>query len=72
MDAAKFDMTRFFRPEVALEHAEKQAKSCTGFIPNADVRRMAETVNTAGFEFARAQLSAARAFGETVQKAFQI
>ena len=72
MQTEKFDITRFFRPEVALEQAEKQAKSCVGFIPNAEVRKVAETVNTAGFEFARAQIAAARAFGETVQKAFQI
>jgi len=69
MDATKFDVTRFFNPESALEHAEKHVKSCTGFIANSDIRKMTETVSTAGFEFARAQVAAARAFGEAVKKA---
>lgn len=72
MDATKFDVTRFFQPEVVLEHAEKHVKNCTGFIANSDFRKMTETFSTASFDFARSQLSAARTFGETVQKAFQI
>lgn len=72
MDAKTFDMTKFFNPESALEHAEKHAKSCAGFISDARVREAAETVSAAGFEFARAQVAAGRAFGDAVRKAFQI
>lgn len=72
MESVKFDAMKFFRPEAALDQVEKQAKSYVGFIPNAEMRQMTEAFNTAGFEFARAQISATRSFGEAVQKAFQI
>jgi uncharacterized protein (DUF1778 family) len=72
MDAKTFDMTKFFNPESALDHAEKNTKSCTGFILDAQVRQAAETVSAAGFEFARAQVAAGRAFGDAMRKAFQI
>lgn len=72
MQTEKLDLDRFFKPEVALEHVEKQAKSYVGFIPNAEIRKMTEAFNTAGFEFARAQITATRSFGEAMQKAFLI
>jgi len=72
MDAKKFDITQWFNPELALEHAEKHAKSCTGFIADSKVREMAQTVSDAGFAFARAQVAAGRAFGDAIQKATRI
>jgi len=69
MDAKKFDVTQLFNPELALEHAEKHAKSCNGFITDTKMREMAQTITDAGFAFARAQVAAGRAFGDAVQKA---
>jgi hypothetical protein len=66
------DATKFFNPETALEQAEKHAKSCTGFIPNTKVRDLVETINLAGFEFARAQVAAARELETALKKAWQI
>jgi len=72
MNAAKFDVTKMFDPVQALDHAEKHAKNCASFIADTKSREMAQTISTAGFEFARAQVAAGQAFGEAMRKAFQI
>lgn len=72
MDATKFDFTKFFDPIAAIEQAEKNTKSCTGFITDSTARTATESLTDAGFQFARAQATATQAFGEAIKKVFQI
>ena len=72
IDFSKFDASKMFDVDATLTKMEENTKTATGYIYDAKARDLAQTITAAGFEFARAQTAAAKAFGEAVKKAVQI
>ena len=72
IDFSKFDAAKLFDVDAAISKMEENTKTATGYIYDAKTRELTQTVTAAGFEFARAQAAAAKAFGEAVKKAVQI
>lgn len=72
MSTPKFDFEKFFNPEAALTQFEKHAKTMNSYIMDEHLRQVTETMTAAGFEFARTQAQATKAFGDAVKTVFKI
>ena len=66
-DFSKFDAKKYLDADVVLTNLEDQASTATGYITDAKTRDMINSINAATFAFARAQVEAAKTFGETVK-----
>ena len=72
IDFSKFDVAKLFDVDAAIASMEQANQKALALITDKKAKSIAETVSAASFEFARAQASAAKAFGEAVKKAIQI
>ena len=72
IDFSKFDVAKMFDVDAAISSMEQANQKALALITDKKAKSIAETVSAASFEFARAQASAAKAFGEAVKKAIQI
>lgn len=72
IDFTKIDPAKLFDVDAALDSVETANRKVIDLIPDWKTKNLAEAISRAGFEFARAQTAAARAFGETVKKAVQL
>jgi hypothetical protein len=66
-DFSKFDTKKLFDADAAINNLEDQASTATGYITDTKVRDMVNMVNSATFAFARAQIEAAKTYGEAVK-----
>jgi hypothetical protein len=67
IDFTKFDTKKFLDADVVLDNLEGHATTATGFITDSKVRDMINSVNSATFAFARAQIEAAKIYAESVK-----
>lgn len=72
IDFAKFDPAKLFDVDAAISQMEEANGKAVALITDKKAKELAETISAASFEFARAQASAAKAYGEAVKKALQI
>lgn len=68
MDFSKFNFTELLNIDNAINMAERNTLTAISFIPEASTRKAAEQLCSASVDFARAQVAAAKLFGETMQK----
>jgi hypothetical protein len=66
-DFSKFDAKKLFDADAVLTNLEDQTSTATGYITDAKTRDMINSINAATFAFARAQIEAAKAYGESVK-----
>lgn len=72
VDFSKFDTSKMFDVDAVIATAEKNNNTLLGYITDAKVKTVAETVSSASFDFVRAQAAAARAYGQAVKTAFGV
>ena len=68
-DFAKFDVAKMFDANTVIDTVEKNNRTFTGLITNERVRSVAESINAAGCELVRSQVSAIQDFQAAVKKA---
>jgi hypothetical protein len=67
MDLTKFDVTKMFNVDTALDQIQSNTQTALGYIPDAKSREIAQSVVDASIEFARAQAQAAQKFADSVK-----
>lgn len=72
VDFSKFDTSKMFDMDNIISAVEKNNNTLLGYITDAKVKTVAETVSAASFDFVRAQAAAARAYGQAVKSAFGV
>ena len=71
IDFSKFDVTKMFDVQGALDNIESTSRTALGYIPDAKSRGIAQDVMAAHMKFARAQAEAMQEFANTVKLAIQ-
>lgn len=72
IDFGKFDIAKMFDVDAAITQMEEANGKAVALITDKKAKSIAETISSASFEFARAQATAVKAYGEAVKKAIQI
>lgn len=71
IDFSKFDVTKMFDVQAALDNIESSSRTALGYIPDAKSRGIAQDVMAAHMKFARAQAEAMQDFANAVKSAVQ-
>lgn len=72
VDFSKFDTSKMFDVDAVIAAAEKNNKTFLGYISDAKIKTVAESVSAASFDFVRAHASAVRSYGQAVKSAFGV
>ena len=67
VDFTKFDPTKMFDVEAALDQVQATTRTALGYIPEAKTRATAQTMIDASIELMRAQNLAVQKFAETIK-----
>ena len=67
VDFTKFDPTKMFDVEAALDQVQTTTRTALGYIPEAKTRAAAQTMMDASIELMRAQNQAMQKFAETIK-----